>query len=332
LALEEEEGKAKVCWEYVTGSHAPGLIGVAPDGTIRLHCHDGALHCVSFEGKQEYTPADVGEPLGYAAPIADQDGNTYISNYEGGLTKVDANGKVQKLGRYFRTRQKLDAGGLIYEGVLYIGSEDGYLFAIRLGETKGSNLWDHTAGRGMTGWYIRSSPAVSADGLLVVAGCDERLYGFAPDGKTAWRTAVPGQMLASPVIDRQGQVYVGVSQSKRGQEPRGLLLCVDGNSHKVRWQYQAAGPVESTPVIGDDDLIYFGDNEGTIHAVDFQGKAKWTGKVETSVRSAGTIIAPERLAFGLDNETLVVLKCSSKGLAQAGWPKIGRSLGQCGMG
>jgi hypothetical protein len=33
----------------------------------------------------------------------------------------------------------------------------------------------------------------------------------------------------------------------------------------------------------------------------------------------------------LDSETLVVLKCSSQGLAAEGWPKIGRTLGQSGM-
>ena len=37
---------------------------------------------------------------------------------------------------------------------------------------------------------------------------------------------------------------------------------------------------------------------------------------------------PGRLAFGLDNETLVVLNCSSGGLAPEGWPKIGRTAGQ----
>ena len=35
---------------------------------------------------------------------------------------------------------------------------------------------------------------------------------------------LPGQMLASPVIDRQGHVYVGVCQAQRGQQPRGVLV------------------------------------------------------------------------------------------------------------
>jgi outer membrane protein assembly factor BamB len=108
-------------------------------------------------------------------------------------------------------------------------------------------------------------------------------------------------------------------------------VCVDGNSHRTRWELSAAAPVESTPVIGDDDVLYFGDNSGTIHAVDLQGKVQWTAQVEAAVRSAGTILAPHRLAFGLDDDTLVVLDCSSRAPAPEGWPKIGRTLGQSGV-
>ena len=57
----------------------------------------------------------------------------------------------------------------------------------------------------------------------------------------------------------------------------------------------------------------------------------WTEQVEAAARSAGTILAPKRLAFGLDDDTLVVLECSSGGLAAEGWPKIARSLGQSGL-
>ena len=328
-AIEEEDGKPKICWEYVTSSHAPGPVVVAPDGTLRLHCSDGTLHCLSFEGKQTYPPVNVGEPLGFAAPIADADGNTWISALDGGLIKVDPEGRASD--RYFRSRQKFDAPGVIHGGVLYIGSEDGYMFAVRLDDRRGENLFDHAAEQGYTGWYIHSWPALSDDGNLIVAGRDEHLYGFSPSGKRLFKTHLPGQALASAVIDRHGQVYIGVSQARRGEEPRGVLLCLDGNSHKIRWQYQAAGAVESTPVIGEDDVVYFGDNAGVIHAVDFRGTAKWTARVELPVRCAGTILGPERLAFGLEDGTLIVLKCSSPGLAQAGWPKVGKTLGQCGM-
>lgn len=328
LAIEERENRPQIVWEYSTGSRAPGPVVLAPDDSIRLHCSDGCLHGVSAAGKQLWPPASVGQPLGYAAPMVDHEGNTWISAFDGGLIHVDSNGRVQKPGRYFRSRQKFNSAGIIHAGVLYVGSEDGYVFAIRLEPDRGVSLWNHAGDQGCTGWYIHSAPAIAEDDVVVVAGCDEQLYGFAPDGRRLWKTPLPGQLLGSPVIDREGHIYIGVSQLQRGQEARGMLVCIDGNSHKTRWECPAAGPVESTPVVGDDDLIYFGDNAGAIHAVDVRGAIQWTAQVESPVRSAGTLFAPGRLAFGLDNETLVVLKCSSAGVATAGWPKIGRTLRQ----
>jgi outer membrane protein assembly factor BamB len=331
LAMEEHDGRPQVVWEYVTGSRAPGPAVLTPDDTIRLHCGDGCLHGVSSAGKQLWPPAQVGQPLGYAAPIVDRQGNTWISAFDGGLLHVDPNGRLQKPGPYFRSRQKFNSAGVVHAGVLYVGSEDGYMFAIQLDAEQGVNLWDHAAEQGYTGWYIHSAPAITEDGVVVVAGSDEHLYGFAPDGRQLWQTPLPGQMLGSPVIDPHGHIYLGVSQSQRGQEPQGMLVSIDGNSHKLRWECRAAGPVESTPVVGDDGLIYFGDNSGHIHAADPRGSIRWTAQVESPVRSAGTLLAPGRLAFGLDNETLVVLKCSSGGLASGGWPKLGRTLRQCGI-
>ena len=331
VALEDQgEQKPKVLWEYVTGSHVPAPVVVAPDGSIRVHCSDGYLHCVSPVGKQVWAPALVGEPLGWAAPVCDEQGNTYVSDYDGGLLRVNPGGRPDKK-PYFRSRRKFDSGGIIYGGVLFIGAEDGYLFAIQLNPDRGKNVWDHAAEQGYTGGYVNSSPAMTEDGVLVVTARHETLYGFAPSGAAAWATNMPGMTLGSPVIDGYGHIYVGVSQAHRGKAPRGLLVCVDGNSHKIRWEYQAAGAVESTPVVGDDDTIYFGDNAGTIHAVDTRGRAQWTAKVEAAIRSAGTILSPERLAFGLDDDTLVVLKCSSQGLAQGGWPKIACTPAQSGM-
>ena len=113
-------------------------------------------------------------------------------------------------------------------------------------------------------------------------------------------------------------MYVGVSQSPRGGEPRGVLVCVDGNSHKVRWEYRAAGPVESTPVIGDDDT----DLLRRQHGHDPRGQlstAAASGRPRSARRSARPARSsrPQRVAFGLDNETLMVLECS----APAAWPR-----------
>jgi outer membrane protein assembly factor BamB len=331
VALIEEEKRPKVLWEYTIGTRAPGPAVLGPQDTLLLHCCDGYLHCLdAATGKQVWSPAGVGEPLGYAVPVVDRGGNTWVSSADGGLHRVDAGGQIQKP-QFFRSRQKFDSPALAADGVLYVASELGYMFAIELLEDRGVNKWNHAADQAFVG-AVRSAPLRTADGTLVVAGQDDCLYGLAPIGAVAWKTQMPGQILGSPVADRHGHIYLGLSQAPRGMDPRGLLACIDGNSHKVRWEYRTSAPVESSPAIGDDDVIYFGDNAGVVHAVNFSGKGQWTADVGSPVRSAGTLLAPQRLAFGLDDESLVVLDCSSGALAAEGWPKVGRTLGQNGMG
>lgn len=321
----------KVVWEYVIGTHVPGPVVVAPDGGLRIHAADGLLHSVTASGKQQWTPANVGEPLGWAAPVVDARGNTYLCAYDGGLVRVDGEGKPGRR-PFFPSRRKFDSTGVVLEEVLIVGSEDGYVFAIGLDEERGRNRWDHALEFGYAGGFINSAPAVSEDrGTIVVAARDENLYGFAPNGAKAWSVKLPGQLLGSPVIGPDGHILIGVTQSPRGQQARGRLVCVDGNSHRVRWEYHAADAIESTPAIGDDGLVYFGDNSGAIHALNSSGQVQWKAQVESAVRSAGTILAPNQVAFGLDNDTVVVLKCSSKTLASAGWPKLARNRGQSGL-
>lgn len=330
VALVEEHGAAKVIWDYAIGCHVPGRITVADDGTIRAHAADGLLHCVDPHGKPVFAPVQVGRPLGWAAPLVDAEGNTWISHYTGGLIRVDPGGKLAG-SVYFRSRCKLDCAGILVHRVLCIGSEDPYVLAIDLSGTCGVNRWAGRADLGLVGSCVNSALALAEDGTLLVAVRDQKLVGLSPEGVVAWVAPLPGQLLGSPVIDRHGHIYVGVSRAERGAPGRGMLVCVDGHSHRVRWQYDVEAPVESTPVIGSDDTLYFGDNAGTIYALSLQGTLQWSARVEAPVRSAGTIPAPHRLAFGLDDDTLVVLECSSQGLASQGWPKIGGTLGQSGQ-
>jgi outer membrane protein assembly factor BamB len=328
FALVEQNGNLETLWKYSLGGNVPGSPAMGADGRIRIHSSDGLLHCVSESGEQVWAPVSVGEPLGWASPVVDAESNTWICCYTGGLIKVDSRGSRTST-PYFYSRQKFDCTGVIHDHVLYVGAEDAFIYAIELQGNKGKNLWEPAEGRGKTQWFINSAPALATDLSLVVAGRDEYLYAFSLDGSQLWKLHIRGQILASPVIDAKGNIYVGVSLLKLGERGQGKLVCVDGQSHRVRWEYKAAGPVESTPVIGSDGIVYFGDNAGTIHAVRSDGQAAWSQNVNSAVRSSGTLAGPKRLLFGLDDGCLVALVCSSNDLS-GGWPKYMGTLTQSG--
>lgn len=328
VALTEHEEKPRELWDYPTRGHIPGSAIVGGDGRIRVHSGDGMLHCITPEGEQAFA-TKVGEPLGWASPVVDNDDHTLISAYSGGLLKVDSKG-THTSQAFFRSRQKLDSTGVIHGGVLYIGGEDAFVYAIRLAGSRGRNEWNQDKNDGKTEWFINTAIAFH-DGLLVVAGRDEYLYAFDDKGQQIWRVHLRGQMLGSPVIDGDGNIYVGVSLEKRGEESSGTLVCIKGTSHAVSWEYDTGASIESTPVIGDDGMLYFGDNDGVIHGIDLDGKMQWTQDVGAPVRSAGTITPSKRVVFGTDRGNLVALAVSSGGLAKAGWPKYLGTLGQAGV-
>ncbi|MCG8585270.1 MAG: PQQ-binding-like beta-propeller repeat protein [Pirellulales bacterium] len=329
VSLEETDGKVKVNWSYSTGARIPGSPALGSDDSVHVHSADGLLHCLLADGEQAWAPSNVGKPLGWSSPVVDERKNTWLSGYSGGLMKLSADGSHINR-RYFRSREKFDSTGVLFDGVFYVGCDDGFVYAIRLEDRKGHNLWDQRANRGLTDWFVNSSPAIAPGPTIVVGSRDDYVYGFGADGVVTWKVHVDGQMLASPVIDPKGRVLVTVSRTKRGEKGSGALIAISSNSHQIEWQYPTDAPCESTPVIGDDEVAYFGDNAGIIHAVDHEGNRVWTAKLGSPVRSAGSIVAPERVVFGLDNETLVALQCSSKGLAGGIWPKYMGTLEQSG--
>jgi outer membrane protein assembly factor BamB len=116
------------------------------------------------------------------------------------------------------TKAGIDSSPAVANGVVYVGSRDGNLYAYGIGCPSGSPctpLWTATPGAG-----IDSSPTV-ANGVVYVASRDGRLYayavGCANDGGTCtplWSadiggsSALPTSFDMSPVV-ANGAVYVG---------------------------------------------------------------------------------------------------------------------------
>jgi outer membrane protein assembly factor BamB len=328
IALTEHEEGPRELWDYATRGHIPGPPTVGRDGNIRVHSSDGHLHCVAPDGQAAFPPVKVGDALGYASPLVDDDNHTLICAYSGGLLKIDSRGG-RPTQPHFRSRQKFDSTGVVHQGVLYVGAEDAFVYAIRTAGSRGKQEWNHDKDYGKTDWFINTAIAYF-DGLFIVAGRDEHLHAFDDKGQRVWKLHLRGQMLGSPVVEASGNIYVGVSLERRGEPTVSNLVCVDSRSHSIRWQYAVEATIESTPVIGDDGIVYFGDNDGYVHAVDVSGNRKWRTQVGSPVRSPGTITAAKRVIFGTDRGDLVALACSSSGIGK-GWPKFLGTLGQSGL-
>ncbi len=245
VTLDATDPNCPVRWSVALGGAIPGPVAIGDDGLARVHAADG-LWAFDFEGSPAWGPVPVGPPLGYAAPVVDRDGTTYVASYVGGLLRVGPDGALDPT-PCWQSSVRLDSPGLIREGILYAGGEDHHLHSIALTDWPGRTGWH--ADRGRTGWAIQSSPAPAYTpehgDLWIVAGRNGILVAFDTKGLRVWEAHLRGPMLGSPVITPEGDIVVGLTCSARGRDAWGELVCIVAATGEVRWTYTADGPIES---------------------------------------------------------------------------------------
>ncbi|MCB9478502.1 MAG: PQQ-binding-like beta-propeller repeat protein [Deltaproteobacteria bacterium] len=102
---------------------------------------------------------------------------------------------------------------------------------------------------------------------------------------------------SAPGLD-DNRAYVGTA--------RGQFFAVDRSDGRVVWRYDAWGPVESTPAI-TADLVIFGDSEGTVYALNKKtGRARWTYSAATEILG-GLATDGDRLFFGTSDNRVYCL-------------------------
>jgi outer membrane protein assembly factor BamB len=151
----------------------------------------------------------------------------------------------------------------LVDGVLYVGSDDGNLYA--LDARTGRERWRFSAGLG-----IASSPAVVGGTVYVGAGdATTRAVVAAVDaatGRERWSRDVEGPVAASPVV-ADGALYVGTNA--------GILYAFDAATGQPRWQFPVGGDLYASPAYADG-AIFVGSWDGTFYTIDAAtGTERW---------------------------------------------------------
>ena len=95
------------------------------------------------------------------------------------------------------------------DGMVYIGANDGNLYAIRdLGDDYLLEWAFQTVGP------IDGSPTVDGCGTIYVGSRDSTIYAINPDGSLRWSIKTGGDIEASPTIDENGILYIGSFDGK----------------------------------------------------------------------------------------------------------------------
>jgi glucose dehydrogenase len=161
-------------------------------------------------------------------------------------------------------------------GTIYVGSDDGSLWALDLATLQPKWKVD-------TGGRIRSTPAVS-DGYVYFASDDGFLYRVdAADGNRSWRFNLQSvgiervfpslyppysydYLSSSPTL-HEGTVFIGSAN--------GTLYAVDAVSGREKWHFNTGGRIRSTPKV-HQKRVYFGSWDQHLYALDIEtGNQVW---------------------------------------------------------
>ncbi|XLZ70060.1 PQQ-binding-like beta-propeller repeat protein [Massilia sp. SR12] len=172
-----------------------------------------------------------------------------------------------KLEHAIELRAQTVSSPVIAQGKLYIGAEDGNLYAFDLATRK--LAWLYHAGAG-----VASTPAV-ADGVVYAMARDGRLHAVdAHTGVQRWEFARRAASLqdpwdfwfSSPLV-AGGRVYVG--------SPDQNMYALDAATGAVQWAYKSGGAIHAAPALAGKTLV-FGSWDGAVYALEAAtGKQLW---------------------------------------------------------
>ena len=156
----------------------------------------------------------------------------------------------------FETGGSVRSSAAIRDGIVYIGSDDGKVYAIDM--RTGNDVWSYS-----TTDSVESTPCL-IDDRLVVGSADGFLYCLdRRTGELRWKYEADDRILGSP----------NWTQSPGGEEAwivfgsyDAKLYCVDADDGELNWVYETDNYINGTPSISDGRVVV-GGCDAYLHVV-----------------------------------------------------------------
>ena len=155
----------------------------------------------------------------------------------------------------FKTGSWVESSPVVVNGVVYFGSNDGHLYAADA--ATGRKLWAFDSH-----YSVRSAPAV-ADGVVYIGSDDYAVYGIdAATGRQLWSFETGNLVPSSPIVTG-GVVVIGSMD--------GICYTLNAKNGRVRLEFDTRSPVVSSPAV-KGGVAYFANSGGNVYAIDIQAK------------------------------------------------------------
>jgi outer membrane protein assembly factor BamB/subtilisin family serine protease len=201
-------------WTYTVtgeGSYAGPAIGA--DGTIYVPADDGAIHALNPDGTLRWrflpktaTGADDDSGI-YTSPSLDETGNLYASTLIGSVFSITPSGDLRWAFFTPGAGENVSSSLALGDGRAYFASYGGLLYA--LNQSDGTEVWTTS----IEAQARSSSPAIAADGSIVVGSYANKLFRFSKEGELLRSWSAGNWFRSSPVL-ANGRIYVGNGDGK----------------------------------------------------------------------------------------------------------------------
>jgi len=227
--------------------------------------------------------------LGSAAALAQTPSNASMfrgSPSHAGIYQASEVPNLPAVKWKFKTNAYVVSSPAVADGVVYVGSNDHFLYAIDA--ATGRQKWKLQLRS-----HVNSSPAV-ANGVVYVGGMGALFYAIdAATGKEKWRFETAGEHRytathlhgAHPVAEAMPDPFDFYASSPAivGDaiffgSGDGNIYSLDAATGKLRWKFQTGNVVHASPAVADG-VVYVGSWDSYFYALDANtGALKWKFK------------------------------------------------------
>src|SRR6266567_120296 len=169
----------------------------------------------------------------------------------------------------------------VFNGVLYVGSDDGKVYAVNT--SNGHPIWAFS-----TGAPVESSQTV-VSGVVYATSSDNNVYAIdARTGQQKWVFSTGDAVFSSPTVVN-GVLYVGSDDHK--------VYALNTSNGQAKWIFSTGDTVRSSPTVvngvlyvgsGDPDTNAFSDTN--VYALNANtGQQEWTFPTRAPVESSPTV-------------------------------------------
>jgi len=215
------------------------------EGHLFIGSDDEKLHVLNILAGREAWSVNLGSRV-RSSPIVAAD-SVFVGSENGEIQCYDFSGNIR-----WRTSAKraVTATPHYYDGVIYITSLDGVLYAIDA--KSGWVIWRFRMESGSI-----STPTTN-ENHIYVGSTDNRFYCVnIKSANKVWSFDTDNQINSSPVFYKGAIYFCNVD---------GIVYSLHAGSGRLRWKYQTEGSITGSPIIVDD-IIYVGATDNKVYAL-----------------------------------------------------------------